>query len=301
MESDPFKTPPVLSDVISYTDWKFDLEMWKLYAKLENKRKGPAVYLSLSGEAKECLRVLNHVDIGKENGLDLIIATLDKHFLKDENTRAYIAFKEFYDFRRSSGDSISQFLVTFERLYHKLKEFKIREEVHFDVPEGVKAFFHLTAANISEENERLARATCSVMTYDNMKLCIQKMFAEPVMNGQKEDAPPIKSEPVFFGQSSRHRNHGQQNNNSSSNNKYGNRKLNPIAKDGKRWRCYKCGSEDHLVRFCPGKNKRQEESDAQPVHIILLHSNVDRALPTLLFESLGMAVLDTGCATGRLP
>ena len=93
MESDPFKTPPVLNDNISYTDWKFDLEMWKMYTKLEDKRKGPAVYLSLNGKAKECLRVLNAVDIGKDNGLDIIVATLDKQFLKDENTHANIAFK----------------------------------------------------------------------------------------------------------------------------------------------------------------------------------------------------------------
>ena len=72
MESDPFKTPPVLSDDISYTDWKFDLEMWKIYTKLEPTRKGPAVYLSLKGEAKECLQVLNSGDIGRSDGLDLI-------------------------------------------------------------------------------------------------------------------------------------------------------------------------------------------------------------------------------------
>ena len=50
--------------------------------------------------------------------------------------------------------------------------------------------------NISEENERLARATCGAMTYANMKVCIQKIFGDP--SGDKNGcAPLVKSEPVF--------------------------------------------------------------------------------------------------------
>ena len=57
---------------------------------------GPAVYLTLTGRAREAVRDLKPADIGKETGLDEIIVKLDAVYLKDENTRAYVAFKEFY-------------------------------------------------------------------------------------------------------------------------------------------------------------------------------------------------------------
>ena len=56
---------------------------------------GPAVYLTLTGRAREAVRDLKPADIGKETGLDEIIVKLDAVYLKDENTCAYVAFKEF--------------------------------------------------------------------------------------------------------------------------------------------------------------------------------------------------------------
>ena len=36
--------------------------------------------------------------IGGDNGVKKIIEKLDKLFMKDQNTCAYLAFKEFYDY-----------------------------------------------------------------------------------------------------------------------------------------------------------------------------------------------------------
>ena len=92
---------------------------------------------------------------------------------KDVNTQTYLPFKVFYDYRCPSGVNITEFLVHYEYLYHKLAKYGIA------LPEGVQAFFLLTAVNISEENERLARATCGAMTYANMKVSIQKISGDP--------------------------------------------------------------------------------------------------------------------------
>ena len=40
------------------------------------------------------------------------------------------------------------------------------------LPDGVLAFFLLSAANISELNEKLARATCKKLTNTDMKTTI---------------------------------------------------------------------------------------------------------------------------------
>ena len=95
----------------------------------------------------ESVRDLSKEEIGGKNGVKTITDKLGSVFLKDENTRAYLAFKEFYDYRRPSGVNITEFLVEFEYLYHKLGQFDVQ------LPEGVRAFFLLNAANVSEENE----------------------------------------------------------------------------------------------------------------------------------------------------
>ena len=92
------KAPPVLVDEDSYQEWKNDLAIWQLYTDLENKRQGPAVYLVLSGRARECVRALMPEEIGAANGVKKITNKLDTLFEKDKNTQTYLSFKEGYDY-----------------------------------------------------------------------------------------------------------------------------------------------------------------------------------------------------------
>ena len=139
------KTPPVLVDEAHYTEWISDMAVWEAYTDIDKTKRGPAVYLTLSGKVRDSVRELTVEQLGTETGVQKIIEKLDKVFLKEENTRAYLAFKEFYDYRRPSGVTITDFLVKFEYLYHKLGIHNVK------LPEGVRAFFLLTCANVSEE------------------------------------------------------------------------------------------------------------------------------------------------------
>ena len=169
------------------------MEVWKLFTDTEKKKMGPAVYLTLTGRAREAVRDLKPADIGKETGLDEIIVKLDAVYLKDENTCAYVAFKEFYEFKRASGENFSEFIVKYEHLYHKLTQYKM------DLPEGVQAFFLLNAANMTEENEKLARTTAGKLTYSNMKETIMRIFGDPGAVGDEVKAPAIKEEVFYAG------------------------------------------------------------------------------------------------------
>ena len=59
------KCPPQITDDISYQDWKRDVTIWQLFTALEKKKQGPALYLSLQGKAKVCVRDLKPEDIGR--------------------------------------------------------------------------------------------------------------------------------------------------------------------------------------------------------------------------------------------
>ena len=106
-----------------------DVKIWQLST---DQKQGPTLYLKLTGRARECVHELTPEVIGGDDGVKIIIEKLDKLFMKDLNTRA---FKEFYDYRRPAGVSIADFIVRFEYLYHKLKQFDMK------LPEGVQAFF----------------------------------------------------------------------------------------------------------------------------------------------------------------
>ena len=303
MASNNLKTPPVLVDEDSYDEWKGDLAIWQLYTDLDKKKQGPAVYLLLSGRARECVRDLKPEEIGAEDGVKKIIDKLDTLFEKDVNTQTYLAFKEFYDYRRPSGVSITEFLVHYEYLYHKLARYEVT------LPEGVKAFFVLNAANISEENEKLARATCGVMTYANMKACIQKIFGDPSGDGHG-NAPSVKSEPVFQSdhcedvnynnsfrswrgqrRSGRGRGFGTFSRYRSGGTGYG---KNPVGQDGKVLRCFKCGDTDHFARACQ-KRIGDRESKTEEIKITLLNGKSDTDMEGLVGECFGKALLDSAC------
>ena len=324
------KTPPILVDEASYVEWREDLKIWELYTDLEKKKRGPAVYLTLTGHFRDCVRDLTAEHIGADGGLKVITDKLDKVFLKEKNTQTFITFEAFYNYRRFSGEKINDFLVHFEYLKHRL------EKQNITLPEGVLAFMLLKAANVSAENEKLARATCPAMTYANMKSCITKIFGDPSPDNGESNIPNVKAEPVFKteheevcntnwrsnwqscgrgrgGRGRGYRNGSYRpyntennsygkgyvdNNSGSSKNSGDTRRTNPLGRDGKLMRCFKCDSTEHFSRDCP---QSRGNRDPNEIHIVLLNSEPE--MTTLVRESLGMGVLDSACTrtvTGRI-
>ena len=132
------KPPPIFNpdEDDDYCAWKNDVEVWQAFTKEEAKRQGPAVYLSLKGRAREAVRGISINDLKKDDGVDEIIRILDEIFQSDETTRAYHAFKEYVEYRRSSDQTFSSFVVEYEKRYREVKRYKL------DLPTGVQAFFY---------------------------------------------------------------------------------------------------------------------------------------------------------------
>ena len=173
MATGQLKAPPVFKEDEDYMSWKNDIEVWQMFTDIEEKKRGPAVYLSLTGKAREAVRDIRPAELGGNNGVEKILEKLDGLFLKDSSTRAYVAFKEFHEFKRSSGENFADFIIKFEQLYGKLVKYDM------DLPQVVQAYFLLSAANMSEENEKLARTTCTMLDYTHMKQTLMKIFGDP--------------------------------------------------------------------------------------------------------------------------
>ena len=121
------KQPPIFDPDggDAYQNWKDDVGVWRLYTKDEKKRQGASVYLSLKGNAREAARPIAK-QLGDDNGFELIIAELDKVYLKDETTRAFCAIKNFIEFRRESGQGFAKFYVEFNSRYLELGKYNLK-------------------------------------------------------------------------------------------------------------------------------------------------------------------------------
>ena len=181
------KIPPAFEDETSYENWTQDVEAWQYCTDLAAAKQAPALFLSLSLTVREGVRSLKMEDLAKDDGVKLLTKTLDKIYKKDNNTLAFLTFKEFYSFKRVSGMSMTDFFSRYEFLYNRLIKYKI------DLPAGVQAFLLLNAANISEDKEGLARTTCGTLNYDEMKETLKKIFGD--VASSENGAPAIKTEP----------------------------------------------------------------------------------------------------------
>ena len=96
------------------------------------------------------------LDVSKltdKDGVKNVISKLDTLDLEDTNQSAYAAFENFEHFQRSPEMNMKCFINEFERLYNKIRIFNM------ELPDEVLAYRVLKSADLSTENEKLARAT----------------------------------------------------------------------------------------------------------------------------------------------
>ena len=302
------KHPPSFSpeDGDDYSNWRKDAEVWTKFTTEAKGKHGAAIYLSLKGTARDAVRGVSVSDLQEETGFDEVIKLLDAVYLKDSATRAFCAFKDFVDYRRGSGDSFSTFIVEFEKRNREIAKYVMT------LPSGAQAYFLLQAANLTIDNERLARATAT-LDYDSMKAQIQKVFGETI--GNPDETLPVKTEEVNytrgFGRGNRGRARGgnfrsrpfrgrgnfSQNWSTSA----GSSGANPLNADGTPRKCFHCQSPNHFAYACPQRmdekvldGTRSEEAN-MTINITLYSGQGDREQCLLMAESIGFGILDSAC------
>ena len=289
------KSPPVFNpdEDDDYSAWKSDVEVLQLFTKEEAKRQGPAVYLSLKGRAREAVRGISIEDLKKDEGVQIILAKLDEIFQSDETTRAYHAFKEFVEYRRSSGESFSTFMVEYEKRYREVTRYKL------DLPTVVQAFFLLQAANLSPDLEKLARATAK-LEFKDMKDKLQKVFGDSC--GKDDEVVPVKQEDCLYtsGRGKFFNKRGVRGGRFAGR---GRKKYqdvitshtgkNSMDVDGNIMRCHVCESTKHFARSCP--HRETVEESHVTVHIALLTGKGNAETDRMIVESLGKDILDSAC------
>ena len=276
-------TPPILNKEYGYSNWKYDLKIWEAFTSLEKQKQGLAVFLSLTGQDKQAVRNISIENLSSTDGVKLIIAELDKLYLKDESSLAYEACEKFEKFSRQSEMSINDYVIKFEQLYQIAKSHKM------EVLDGVL-----------EEKKQLVRATVNEMKYDIMKEQLKKVFTSHSFEKSivKEDG--IKLEPVdsfytrenrekesienvFYNKSSKSFTPRKQNSFPKKNTKS---LQNPLDSDGKVSRCRICDSKFHWANKCPDKHSFWLYEKHETIFF-------EEPNDSLLAETFNLAIIDS--------
>ena len=106
-------------------------------------------------------------------GVELLIAKLDEIYLESDDTLG--KYERFENLRRISEQRMTEFILIFESLERELKTEGVT------LPELVLAYKLLKAANLSNADEKLARATCTAMTMEDMKKSLMRLDDSQLM------------------------------------------------------------------------------------------------------------------------
>ena len=150
-----YKVPPVFTTQKPYSRWIDEIKAWQALTDLDKKKRGTAIASSLPEEGHNSIRdkvfseltvdVLNAAD-----GVEKLILFMDKIFKKDELSEAYEVYTEFDRFRRSKVTSMDDYVIEFEKLSNKTKEFKMELAQH------VLAFKLLEYSELDMKDRQLA-------------------------------------------------------------------------------------------------------------------------------------------------
>ena len=187
------KTPPSLSKAKNYQDWLKLIKIWRKFSDLPKEKQGPAIVLSLENEALDAVLELEEENISAENGVDTIIARLDRIYKKDETLENYMALEAFETFKRPENMKICDYLNQFEKLYNKTKSYGTQ------MSDNVLAYRLLKSANLPELHEQMVKGTITDLKFDLMKDQLKKMFGESFPS---KDRVSVKSEDTFHTQHS---------------------------------------------------------------------------------------------------
>ena len=77
-----YKAPLLLKEDSNYELWKKEIKLLKTFTDLDAKKQGPAIRLSLTGEAREAALELSVENLNSDTGVVQLLAKLDELYLR---------------------------------------------------------------------------------------------------------------------------------------------------------------------------------------------------------------------------
>ena len=198
------KETPILNDTThsDYLMWKKEVAVWQLGTNAKNTQQAAKLIMNMSGKPREVSINLPVDVLGGEDGVKKLIEELDKLYCKDSTQSLFKAIDSFESYRRAPSEDIDKYILEFLRKYKYLKQLQENKELY---GEAILAYRLLNQASLTQEQQRLVRATCTVLTLEKMQEQLKRTFGDSIGERSSSDLPfktsqhkEIKSEPIFY-------------------------------------------------------------------------------------------------------
>ena len=204
MSTSRYVPPPSLSGK-SYEQYSIELDLWESITEVAKEKQAGTVAFSLPEEHESRIRekVFNELkleDLNKAEGLKTLKDFLDKHLKKDDLTDRWLKYDDFDECKRSDGQSVDDFIVTFDEKYNKIKKGGSQ------IQEDILAFMMLKRARLSKEERLLVVSgmdyTKKTELYEQAKTSLRKFKGDQAYVGGASSGSgvAIKLEPTFLAQ-----------------------------------------------------------------------------------------------------
>ena len=104
MATSSYKNPSTLSDGENYEQWFKEIKIWQMFTDLPKAKQGAALFLTLSGKARDKGRdIARDIDVdslASDDGIKIIIGKLNPLYLKDKVQSAYIQYETSESYKR---------------------------------------------------------------------------------------------------------------------------------------------------------------------------------------------------------
>ena len=155
---------PILKSEDDIDHWLFELSLWQDVTDVRKVNQASVVFMSLPDKMRRACANLNKEQLRSDEGLTLLLDKRKGLYAADKDTAMFIHYEKFEKYnRKSSGISIIDYINEFERLYAKIKEYKM------ELPSAVLACKLLINADLPDDKQIMARTTVGELTFENMK------------------------------------------------------------------------------------------------------------------------------------
>ena len=328
-----YKIPPDPSSAENYDIWCKDIKIWAKLTDVPKAKQGLALQFACKNDKRIHETVVNlpSASVECDEGLNNVIKALDDLFKKDKTEVAYQAYEKFENFRRQGDQKMFDFLHEFDSLLQKteaqgttmsddLKAYRLLKASNLSETQQ-----HIIRATVDEFKYKNVKESMKKI-FGNTNGCEDSfgIKQETINQACASNSKEYSEEEINYGYSSNRYPNSRYNRGSNKfpirNNNGPNQVMrppmqskrgkNPLDAHGNITRCAICSSINHWANKCPDRvrservnlteaSENSEKVKSSEVHdIILFESDLDEPMnvKSLLFESLGCAVLDCGAS-----
>ena len=261
---------PPFSEDQDFESWCHEIDMWSFVTEVKKEKQACTVYLSLPKKVRLACKSLTQEEMSQDDGMKKLTDKLRELYAVEKDQAMFNAYEKFETFKRTGEMSIKDFINEFERLHRELESYKIA------ISSPVLAYQLLKNSGLPKAMRDLARATLTELTYDSMKKQLKAISDKCTATTSEGDSDILVEEESFYT-SGRYNHYQQQRGSGSSRGGRGGRRggghgggrdgsrgrggtpgtqhndsvqLNSFGPDGRRRKCFKCGSIEHFVNTC---------------------------------------------------